>query len=88
MNAVKSEFPPDFGFDFNLPSSSMLDLSTMDESKLKDIHDFLISLAYKAGEIITNALPDTSGTGSKKNSSSSFHLQQKQTNADVSQVLT
>jgi len=35
---------------------------------LPDIHDFLVSLAFQAGEIITNALPDTSGTGSKKNS--------------------
>lgn len=35
---------------------------------LKDIHDFLIDLAFKAGEIITNALPNTGSTGSKKNS--------------------
>jgi myo-inositol-1(or 4)-monophosphatase len=35
---------------------------------LKDIHDFLIELASKAGEIITNALPNTGSTGSKKNS--------------------
>ncbi|KAJ5594565.1 uncharacterized protein N7459_000773 [Penicillium hispanicum] len=35
---------------------------------LNAIHDFLESLAYRAGDIITNALPDTSGTGSKKNS--------------------
>lgn len=35
---------------------------------LKEIHDFLVSLAFKAGDIITNALPDNSGTGSKKNS--------------------
>ncbi|KAJ6115148.1 hypothetical protein N7486_000926 [Penicillium sp. IBT 16267x] len=35
---------------------------------LNDIHDFLVSLAHQAGEIITNALPETSGTGSKKNS--------------------
>ncbi|PKX91547.1 inositol monophosphatase family protein [Aspergillus novofumigatus IBT 16806] len=34
---------------------------------LKDIHDFLIELASKAGEIITNALPNTGSTGSKKN---------------------
>lgn len=35
---------------------------------LKEIHDFLIALAFKAGDIINNALPDTGGTGSKKNS--------------------
>jgi myo-inositol-1(or 4)-monophosphatase len=35
---------------------------------LQEIHDFLVSLAFQAGDIITNALPDTSGTGSKKNS--------------------
>ncbi|KAJ5392372.1 Inositol monophosphatase 2 [Penicillium cosmopolitanum] len=35
---------------------------------LNDIHDTLIDLAYKAGDIINNALPDISGPGSKKNS--------------------
>ncbi|KAJ5736627.1 Inositol monophosphatase [Penicillium malachiteum] len=35
---------------------------------LKDIHDSLVSLAYKAGDIINNALPETNDTGSKKNS--------------------
>ncbi|KAJ6112582.1 hypothetical protein N7512_007906 [Penicillium capsulatum] len=35
---------------------------------LQEIHDFLISLAFRAGEIINNALPDTGGAGSKKNS--------------------
>ncbi|CAL5866645.1 uncharacterized protein PFLUO_LOCUS854 [Penicillium psychrofluorescens] len=35
---------------------------------LPDIHDFLVSLAFQAGDIISNALPDTSGTGLKKNS--------------------
>jgi myo-inositol-1(or 4)-monophosphatase len=37
---------------------------------LNDIHDFLIELASKAGETITNALPNTGSTGSKKNSKS------------------
>lgn len=37
---------------------------------LNEIHDFLISLAFQAGDIITNALPDTGDTGSKKNSTS------------------
>ncbi|KAJ6153766.1 hypothetical protein N7470_006725 [Penicillium chermesinum] len=40
----------------------------MDSTKLREIHDFLLSLAHRAGEIITKALPDSSGTGSKKNS--------------------
>lgn len=35
---------------------------------LREIHDFLVTLAYRAGEIITNALPEISGTDSKKNS--------------------
>jgi hypothetical protein len=34
---------------------------------LNEIHDTLIDLAFKAGEIINNALPDT-GPDSKKNS--------------------
>ncbi|CEJ61383.1 Putative Inositol monophosphatase [Penicillium brasilianum] len=40
----------------------------MSTPNLKEIHDFLVSLAFKAGDIITNALPDNSGTDSKKNS--------------------
>ncbi len=40
----------------------------MSTPDLKEIHDFLVSLAHKAGDIINNALPDNSGTGSKKNS--------------------
>lgn len=35
---------------------------------LNEMHDFLVSLAFRAGDIITNALPATSDTGSKKNS--------------------
>ncbi|EAW12100.1 inositol monophosphatase family protein [Aspergillus clavatus NRRL 1] len=35
---------------------------------LKEIHDSLIQIAYRAGEIITTALPSTGSTGSKKNS--------------------
>jgi myo-inositol-1(or 4)-monophosphatase len=35
---------------------------------LDEICDTLIGLAYKAGEIITGALPGTDTTGSKKNS--------------------
>ncbi|KAF3401862.1 Inositol monophosphatase 2 [Penicillium rolfsii] len=42
----------------------------MTTPNLKEIHDFLVSLAYKAGDIITNAILDNlnSDTGSKKNS--------------------
>lgn len=40
----------------------------MSTPDLKEIHDFLVSLAHKAGDIINNALPDNSGTDSKKNS--------------------
>ncbi|KAL2005029.1 hypothetical protein VTN00DRAFT_2879 [Thermoascus crustaceus] len=36
---------------------------------LQEIHDFLIDLAFKAGETITSALPLINGVGSKKNSS-------------------
>ncbi|KAJ5299315.1 hypothetical protein N7476_010872 [Penicillium atrosanguineum] len=35
---------------------------------LQEIHDFLVSLAFQAGDIITNALPGTSDTDSKLNS--------------------
>ncbi|GMF81067.1 unnamed protein product [Aspergillus oryzae] len=35
---------------------------------LNHIHDSLIEIAYKAGEIIMGALPTTDGIGSKKNS--------------------
>lgn len=38
---------------------------------LNEIHDFLISLAFRAGDIINNALPETNDTGSKKNSTDS-----------------
>lgn len=44
----------------------------MDATQLKEIHDFLLSLAYKAGDIINNALPDSSGTDLKKNSLFAF----------------
>lgn len=37
---------------------------------LQEIHDFLIDLAFKAGETITSALPLINGVGSKKNSES------------------
>ncbi|KAJ5930768.1 hypothetical protein N7466_006261 [Penicillium verhagenii] len=40
----------------------------MASPNLNEIHDFLVTLAHQAGEIITNALPDTGGAGSKKNS--------------------
>ncbi|KAJ6035243.1 uncharacterized protein N7446_009999 [Penicillium canescens] len=40
----------------------------METPNLSEIHDYLIELAFKAGDIINNALPETSGTGAKKNS--------------------
>jgi myo-inositol-1(or 4)-monophosphatase len=42
----------------------------METPNLPEIHDYLIELAFKAGDIINNALPETSGTGAKKNSPS------------------
>ena len=39
-----------------------------DAPDLREIHDFLVSLASKAGEIITNALPESSEVDTKKNS--------------------
>lgn len=42
--------------------------SAKDTPNLQEIHDFLISLAYKAGEIITTALPESSEVDTKKNS--------------------
>lgn len=40
----------------------------VDNINLREIHDFLIDLAFKAGDIITNALPNINGSDSKKNS--------------------
>ena len=37
------------------------------EPNLQEIHDFLISIARKAGEMITGAKPTTASSGSKKN---------------------
>ncbi|KAA6412691.1 MAG: inositol monophosphatase [Lasallia pustulata] len=41
----------------------------MAEPNLQEIHDFLITLAAKAGEMITSAHPSMSNTDTKKNSS-------------------
>lgn len=35
---------------------------------LQEVHDFLINVAYKAGEMITSATPNASAAGQKKNS--------------------
>jgi myo-inositol-1(or 4)-monophosphatase len=43
----------------------------MEDNKLKEIHDFLISIAHKAGEAILAAKPTRDTTDSKKNSKSS-----------------
>lgn len=40
----------------------------LEVEKLREIHDFLISIAKKAGEMITSAKPSTGGAGTKKNS--------------------
>lgn len=39
-----------------------------DKGHLREIHDFLVDLAFQAGHIITNALPEINGSDSKKNS--------------------
>ena len=35
---------------------------------LQEVHDFLIEVAHKAGQMITNAKPSSANAGSKKNS--------------------
>jgi len=37
---------------------------------LREIHDFMISIAQKAGERIVSATPTTAASGSKKNCTS------------------
>ena len=39
----------------------------MGEPNLQEVHDFLIDLAKKAGEMILAANPSATATGSKKN---------------------
>lgn len=39
----------------------------MADLDLQEIHDFLISVAKKAGEMITSARPSTTTSGEKKN---------------------
>lgn len=39
----------------------------MAEANLQEIHDVLISIARKAGEMILGANPTTASSGSKKN---------------------
>jgi len=46
-------------------NSDFVETSALD---LDGIHETLIEIAYKAGDIITGALPATNGAGSKKNS--------------------
>lgn len=41
---------------------------------LAEIHDFLVDLASKAGEMITSAHPLINGVGSKKNSKKTLSL--------------
>lgn len=40
----------------------------MGDVNLQEVHDFLITVAKKAGEMITSARPIQSDSGSKKNS--------------------
>ncbi|KAF4550806.1 Inositol monophosphatase-like protein 1 [Elsinoe fawcettii] len=40
----------------------------MSDVNLQEVHDFLITIAKKAGDMITSARPNTSVSGSKKNS--------------------
>ena len=40
----------------------------MAEPNLQEIHDFLILVAKRAGQMITTARPTTTSSGSKKNS--------------------
>lgn len=49
------------------PGSVRLELDNMAEPNLQEIHDFLISLASKAGEMITTAHPSMSNIDTKKN---------------------
>lgn len=40
----------------------------MGDINLEEIHDFLVDIAHKAGEMITSARPNTAISGTKKNS--------------------
>lgn len=40
----------------------------MSEISLQEVHDFLVEVAYKAGEMITTAVPSEASSGTKKNS--------------------
>lgn len=42
--------------------------SKMSAVNLQEVHDFLIRVAHKAGEMITSATPSATGAGEKKNS--------------------
>lgn len=51
----------------------------MADLNLQEIHDFLIEVAKKAGEMITSAKPSTTTTGEKKNceSYSIYRIQER-----------
>lgn len=55
---------------FQVPNPIVGYLHTM-EPNLNEIHDFLVTLALKSGDIVNKALPGTNATDSKKNSSCS-----------------
>jgi hypothetical protein len=46
--------------------------SNVPAPSLQEIHDFLIELAFKAGDIILGAIPQVNGVDSKKNSELHF----------------
>lgn len=40
----------------------------MSEVNLQEVHDFLVEIAHKAGQMIISAKPTAAGSGTKKNS--------------------
>lgn len=40
----------------------------MGDIDLQEVHDFLVSIAYKAGDMILSATPSAANLGTKKNS--------------------
>jgi hypothetical protein len=50
-----------------IPTRSIHTPLTMADLNLREIHDFMITIAKQAGARITSAKPSTSSSGSKKN---------------------
>lgn len=55
----------------------------MADLNLQEIHDFMISIARKAGEMITSAHPTTEQAGSKKNCTCLFFLPTRAENCTI-----